>query len=425
MQHPSGRLTAWSVAGALALAACADGTTPAPSMTGPPTQVVTATACSNADYNNLIKAAKAYSTNTDPIVDLIRTMSGATDKVNTGFDVLRRLAEIRNTGIAKLATDGAKVARGTLVCAGHSTVPTQSEFVSVLTTGANGGLFEVRGGAGDPLSSAISLGATPRWGAEPVGGQTWASSLGQRALLYAYRIQLSTFSNEQPAKLDPNSTDELGTAFDINTVPAITPLPNPLLVGVCVADPTSYRLQNVSTIVALAQVSFCDPNAPPDNFRVADNSLLGLGSRMLAFLAPRALYAGSPGGTAGAIENFSPKGAVSVSASQIKLLIAPIADQNKDVPFTVTVQALTEKLTPIDGVVVRLAIDGNFGVGSDGVYEPILNPGVATTGGGYATFTNVVINKNGAYTLRAEGYFNGVNSLPTLFGYSNQFNVRP
>ena len=409
---------------ALILAACADDTTSASLATAPEVaaKVAAPAACS---YSDISRSARAYTSSTDPLLELIRVMSQATETQSAALDVLARMAAVRDAGLAGLPADGAAVATGVFRCAAFSPVPSEAELTALLATDGSGGIFAVRGGPGDPTTPAVVPSAMPQWGAEPGGGQTWAASFGQRSLLYAYRIAFSSFTQEKPALLTPGSLDEPGTAFEMNTVPAIAALPNPLLVGVCVDDPSSYRMQSVSTIVALQTLSFCDGLA---SRATEEGSLRELGGRLLAFLAPRPAYAATMliGGTGGLISGFSPKGAVDVATGQIQLVLGPLPRNLKaNVPFDLTVRAISNQGNPVDGVTIRLAITGNNGVGSDGVYEPVLHAGVVTVNGGHALLEDVVINKPGGYTLRAEGYFNGVDDLPTLFVYSGLVNVKP
>ena len=209
----------------------------------------------------------------------------------------------------------------------------------------------------------------------------------------------------------------MGTAFEISSVPKVAPLLAPLIVGVCVDNPSSYRLQNVQAIVALNPLSFCATTT--------SSAPQSLGERLLAWVTPKPAYAAAfLGGTGGLISGFSPKGAVDVDVPNVALTVAAVPDKRVGHEFFVTVHAASVNGYPVENVVVRLLITKNNGKGRDGVYEPIVAPGSPTAVDGNVTF-KVSVNKPGGYTLRAEGFFNGSSNLPTLVGYSNSFIIRP
>ena len=416
------------VAGVAVMAACVDANNQGPTATSPDAFLGKGGPAS-CDYSALRSDARSYLSSTDPILDLIRLMDEAERSGDAalfhdaGLNVLARLAAARNEGIAQAPAAGASLALGTLTCINATPLPALAELTSTLATDANGGVFEVLGGPNDPAGPAIAANAVPLWGAEPqIGGWTQAVP-NQRFVLYAFRITFATFTNEDPALLDPNSEDEFGTAFELRSIPANV-LTNFPLVGVCVDNPDEYRMQWQNNILTLQQVAFCDPSftsvtAP----RSASRNALAVAKRALEWLAPKPLHASAlaVGGTAGLPSGFSPFGAVKLSAASVKLDIAQIANGNRRTPMTITVRATSAKGNPVDNVLIRLSIAGNNGLGSDGEYE-LLGVEGPTANGGVVTF-NVLIDKAGSFTVRAEGFFNQDDTLPTLFDLSNRFKI--
>ena len=113
-----------------------------------------------------------------------------------------------------------------------------------------------------------------------------------------------------------------------------------------------------------------------------------------------------------------------VDAAAIQLTIDPIPSGNRRTPFNITVHATSPNGNPVDNVLIVLSVAGNKGVGSDGEYE-LFEPAVqgATTNGGVVTF-NVLLDKAGAYKIRADGYFNArPPDLTTLSATSNRFHI--
>ncbi len=416
------------VGGVVFVAACVDAGHQGPTATAPDAFLAKGGPAACA-YSTLRSNARSYLSNTDVILDLIRLLDEAERSgdaalfQDAGLNVLARLAAARNEGIANEAATGAALALGTLTCINATPLPTLAELTNTLGTDANGGVFEVLGGPNDPTGPAIAANAVPRWGAEPqIGGWTQAVP-NKRFILYAYRITFATFTNEDPALLDPNNEDEFGTAFELRSIPAnfLTNFP---LVGVCVDNPDEYRMQWQNSILTLQQVEFCDPSftlaRPP---AAVPQRALAVAKRALEWLAPTPLHASAlaVGGTAGLPSGFTPFGAVKLSAATIKLNIDRIANGNRRTPMTITVRAASAKGHPVDNVLVRLLVAGNKGVGSDGEYE-LLGVQGPTSNGGVVTF-NVLLDKAGSYTIRAEGFFNQNSALPTLFALSNRFKV--
>jgi hypothetical protein len=416
------------VAGVAFTAACVDSTNQGPTATSPDAFLAKGgpAAC---DYAALRNDARTYLSNTDIILDLIRLLDEAERSgdaalfYDAGLNVLARLAAARNAGIAQAPAAGASLALGTLKCINATPLPTLAELTGTLGTDANGGVFEVLGGPNDPTGPAIAANAVPLWGAEPQSGGWTQAVPNQRFILYAYRITFATFTNEDPALLDPESEDEFGTAFEMRSIPAnfLTNLP---LVGVCVENPNEYRMQWQNNILTLQKVEFCDPSfTPVTATRSAPRTALAVARRALEWLAPAPLHASAlaVGGTAGLPSGFTPFGAVKLSAATVKLDIDRIANGNRRTPMTITVRATSAKGNPVDNVLITLSVAGNNGLGSDGEYE-LLGVEGPTANGGVVTF-NVLIDKAGSFTVRADGYFNQDDALPTLFALSNRFKI--
>jgi hypothetical protein len=284
-------------------------------------------------------------------------------------------------------------------------------------------VFDVLGGARDPQRPAVAVSASPLWGAEPQPGQSWPSSSGnQRFLLYAFRLVFDTFTDEEPALLTPGSPTEEGTAFEMQTIPqnVLTHLP---LIGVCVDNPDRYRVQWVQNILSLHELAFCGDAASTSVAAARPGGLLGAASRALGWLAPKPLYAAAliGGGTGGLPSGFSPFGAVDVEASVVGLAIDPVAHGNRTTPIDVTVRATSEHGNAVDDVLVVLRLSRLDQSGNEGPYQ-LVGVGGRTTAGGVITLS-LAITQPGAYKVRAIGYFNGNEFLPTLTATSNRFEI--
>jgi hypothetical protein len=389
--------------------------------------VITAAGC---DFTAMRRDARSYLSSTDPILDILRALQDAvragslTLAYDTGLNALARMAEARNLGITNAPSAGASLALGILTCIDvPKPWPTLAELTSSLGTDPNGGIFQILGGGIAPFGAVVAVSASPRWGAEPQPGKTWANSTtlaGARFLLYAYRITFGSFTTEEPALLNPGSTDELGTAFEMRTIPAgvLTHYP---LVGVCVENQDRYRMQWTQNILMLQQVNFCPTTTSATK---GGSRVLAAARRAIEWLAPTPLHASAfiVGGTGGLPSGFSPFGAVDVDAAAIQLTIDPIPDGNRTTPFNITVRATSPNGNPVDNVLIVLSVAGNNGLGSDGEYELIGVQG-ATANGGVVTL-NVLLDKAGAFKVRADGYFNALPpNLPTLSATSNRFNI--
>ncbi|MEO7964067.1 MAG: hypothetical protein ABIT38_09185, partial [Gemmatimonadaceae bacterium] len=394
------------------LAACTDGARPSAVVTAPEAQFATASA--TCDYAAITTSATLYTSPNDPIVALIAALQQASNKVAAGLDVLARVAAVRDAGQAHNATDGAAVVSGVFACANLTQVPATNFIASALATDGTGGIFQVRGGPNDPSSPTLALAALPAWGAEPQTSETWSSSLGQRRLVIAYRIALASWTRENPA-LPNTPAPGNGTAFEISTVPYVNPPPHPLVMGVCVDHPASYRLQTNDRIVALIPLSFCSGQV--SRAKPNESLLARLLSLVLPTPANAALFLG---GTGGLPSGFSPKGAIDVNTGAVRLVISAIPNVVKvNTTFPVTVRAISDKGNAVDDVLVRLEVNG----GSVVFDQPQLGQ-TTTVNAGFATF-NVRIRKTGTFDLGADGFFNGSPSLPTQSGLSNKFTVVP
>jgi hypothetical protein len=421
--------TSFLASSALLVVACAREAEKSAAPTAPigALQVVTSSSC---DVNTVKRDAKNYLSNTDPILTILGDLASAlrgTDVTlinNLGFDALRRLAEARNLGIGKLAADGAKTAWGILQCEQFTppqTLPTLAVLTSAFGTGAGGGIIAVRGGTGDLEDAALSpTAAAPKWGAE-TKGYSWLTTFGARVFVYGYRVTFATFTQESPALL--TGGDELGTAFELATFPQLNPIsPAKLLVGVCVTDDDHYRIQHVTNILTLEFPAFCNTSGSLG----AQTGVLAAAYRVVEWLAPRPLYAATMFeglGTGSLLSGLSPSGAVNLSAASIKLTIDPIPDIVVNHDVDVTVHAASAKGNPVENVEIVVSVAGNNGLGSDGSY---VLTGVTS---GITDALGVVklkpfFNKSGAYKLRAVGFFNVNETLPTLAALSNQFNIR-
>jgi hypothetical protein len=414
------------------LAACADDRSSAPTVPTLPTKV-SAARSPTCDFTAIGQNGNDFFPQKDVGIERIATFKtayrdGATsDATKTaGWAVIDRIGTATFEGIQTgTPAIGAALTRGVLSCL-TAAVPALTaslngqNFDSDITNALSvGGLYVVPSLTN--AAPALGRGSAPAWGAEPKAGDNWGAISGSAGqfLLYGYELTFTTFTTENPAKV--NSADP-GTAFELNTAPKFG-FVNQMRTGVCVEDDNRYRMQHVNAILPLVAPSpaFCTtPTSPP----APSSSLISFTRAVRDFFTPRPAYAAAVlgGGSSSLISSLSPSGAVDLTASAITLSIDPIVGGKIAKPVQITVHAFspTAAKRPVDNVLIRLAVAGNNGLGSDGIFEVTNYSG--PTVNGVISFA-VKFDKPGNYTIRADGFFNANLTLPTQSATSNPFGM--
>jgi hypothetical protein len=395
--------------GGLALVACAKDqpSSPlAPTAVAPSVTPLVAT----CNYTTLRASVPLYFAAPQPVYEALTKMQRANAAATTdkGFDVLTKVSSALSTPGAVIGstTAGDTFVQGVLACMSVGTLPANFSVAGALS--ANG-MFEVVGGATDPVGSVTSRG-TPTYGAEPQAGQTWAGSAGgQRYLLYGYERDFS-FTPETPAAT---------TAFELATVP--TPITfNPAIAGgICQTTATNSLIQSVNTILPLQSLAFCSGIGA---VRRQDRGVFASITHAAASLfSPAPVYAFGVGGTGSLLSGLSPKAAVTFSptAATLSFLQQPKDGHRSSRPQyspAVSVLVTTAAGTPVDSVPVTLSVYNN-----NGSYTLVNYIAKSGTGGpGIAVFPTLYTNKAGGYNFVASATIFG---QPTKSALSVRFNI--
>jgi hypothetical protein len=401
--------TVVAVAAAVLLAACSNDTTPTRIM-GPSARSADAIP-STCDITNISQAGKAYFTSSkDPVFNTISTLK--TDLRNFGvgtqttgdvFSILGRVAAVRLTSATVGAGAGATFVDAVLACASWAnSIPASFNASAALGSG----IFSVSpSGAVEAFvgtSAGNAVAASPRWGAEPVTGNTWPAG---PYLVYGY-----------PAV----GTDPSG-GFELGTLPAgqVTESSGHLIqVGICTATtvvdangkPTAANLlvHNGSEILALVPLRFC--NSQPILGSNATSWFTRLASGVKSYFSPASAWAQDGGdnfigGLPSGWSPFQPK-LFAASDDTLSFFVQPVNTTTGSLPITVQVKAVSgTTLPPLN---VRLTIAGNHGTPAfltqSGTSTDHLD--ASTDANGIATFT-FGFTKAGGYTLTATGYLGG------------------
>jgi hypothetical protein len=152
-------------------------------------------------------------------------------------------------------------------------------------------------------------------------------------------------------------------------------------------------------------------SAPPSGL------LPRLAAMALSFVTPQAAYAAAlGGGTGGTLNGLSDIGVL--DAGRVNLTMSFINDATVTTALgDITVIAKGNGGTVLPNVSVQLLISGN-----NGSYTPITTSRV-TDVNGLATFSGIIIDKAGGYTLEASSSFTGYDpsaSFSNLFHIKNQ-----
>jgi hypothetical protein len=259
--------------------------------------------------------------------------------------------------------------------------------------------------------------ASPRWGAEPLAGNTWPTT-GSDYLVYGYPT---------------TGTNKATDGFELGTLPpgvinAGTTASNPINVGICApttgvdangkpaANLLVHTLTNGKEILPLVKLAFCSQNVSTNT---SASWFTRLASGVKTYFSPAIAFAQDGGDLfiGGLPSGWSPFQSQLFAASDVTLSFdggQPGNTTTNSPPITVQVTAASA--TTLPPLNVRLTIAGNHGTPSflingadttDHVDAPVVN-GVATFSFGFT--------KAGGYTLTATGFLGGgaVATAPAL-----------
>ena len=367
---------------------------------------------------------------------LINSMQGGGANTSTaesfGLDLLKLEAVTIDAGLQRgTAQTGANFANNVIYC-----FTSQSKQGVILPIGPDpfdptkDGAAAVRGGTSnagvaDPVDPVVTRLGGSALGLDPsVTNNTWALTLGGRTFIYAQKNTTALVGGL------------IGAAYDWNTVPKRTTLPNRTLVlGICQQDAKSL-LQENSAIVQFQSVAFLEAltgrKLCPTTVGTEGGSWrdpFGLARRLFT---PTPAFAAvvNPGGTGGKIGGFSTFYVVDAGSIVLTITQQP-TDGLINKPITVKVRAnanVTDQngtnTAPIEGVIVTATVAGNSG--SFNLAPPIPTDTTDTAGEATLTFQ---IDKPGGYTVTVSTQ-NLVNSTTPLQSYppvsvtTNLFNLQ-
>jgi len=412
----------------LALAACSDNRdTTAPRYIAP-SHSVSANLTLSCSFSTLSQDAKNYFPSKDTAFVMIGDMktlsnkSGVAAATPKGFDILSRLADVRDAGTQiGSSTVGGAVVLDVVACMDVGAVPDKFTPAAALASG----VFEVRGNTG--LTTAATArtsapghvnAANPLWGAEPTVDGVW-TRLGAtygRYVVYGYPLGAGVLTNgfemgTLPASLETfasTSSDAFRTGLCIAQSQGLTAANRLVHLGAIVTDPNSVLQQGTH---------FCSGNVVSTGTTTWFASLM---NRAASLLAPKLAHAQFGfDGIGGLPDGWSPFNPNQLTGSSItQTFIQQPINTTVGVPITVVVKATSGGLV-VPGVLDTLVVAGNNGVPANAIITSGSGP-VATQTDGTATFT-ITIGKAGGYTLSASGK---ISNVPTGSATSTLFNVK-
>ena len=409
----------------------------APAASGFTITIVPATSC---NFESVESAAQAYFTSPRSVLAIGELMEAAriaghsADQNADGFQMLRAVASSRLTSGVKAGSTAAGVAFviDVLRCSTLTFPPTASpdvtqNFLDNLGLILDAGVFEVRGGLGDPTTSAaayLSVGgvrtlAAPHWGVEQ--HPTWP--VDGHFLVYGYPTLNANAVIDPATNLNTNGPNTYNS-FDIGTIPDAHPKAG-LLVGVCYSAVTGTTaanrlIHNNSDLFDNSPPTFlCStPVASLQSVKWYARALQGAAS----LFAPKTAHAmqGDALFIGGLPSSWSPFATAKIVGTNVGTsFTAQPVNTSVGTVITIVVQALTNGV-PVPGVAVTLNVSNNNGVPAGAV---IIGgaPTVNTDNLGNATF-HIAIGKAGGYNLVANGAMSGV--VGTNGVTSVRFNVK-
>lgn len=405
--------------GAVGVAALLVGCSESGDVATGPRYATSAPTTSSCDITQTKADARAYFPNSvqTTVQARIRTMGDQYAALNfggatsTGFDIMRYIADAHRNGTAAgTALNGSNLTNDLIGCMAVG-APGLIDFSAAL--GPQGG-YEVRGGPTDAVTPVGALGLKSALQAPAATIAAWNTWVAGRVLFYGAPIS-NSFLTETP----------VGTrGYNWSTVPVRHTLVGNGLVGVCVAATNRDRLQKkddvgigiltVQDIQPLVTAGVLDCSTPLGS--AAPSGLLPrLATLAFSFITPQAAYAAaSGGGTGGTLNGLSDIGVL--DAGQVRLTVSFINDATTTTalaPFTVT--ATGNGGTALPDVTIHLLVSGN-----SGSFTPI-SASAVTGANGVATFSGILLDKAGGYTLEATSDFAGYTQSAA---FSNLFHIK-
>jgi hypothetical protein len=349
--------------------------------------------------------------------------------VGLATDLLDMIEALLDDGRGGSATVGSRLANRLLACWVSPCSSAHVPGLELVGPMSPYGLFAVRGEDQDP---AVARGAFPfrdvegeenraLWGVEVK--EDWSEiMLATHVLVYGNRAG--------GAGQDVNDTPVGGVAYEIKRFPDEGPFNGVELVqvGLCLArgitpssDVLQERVQRNSTILTPHDPGFCNALQSSLLSR-AGSTIASIASYARNFFAEPLLAAirrTTVSGVGGSPFTFSEFTAVFADPNgSLELVKPPPSVVVVGDPFSIEIQALSGGGTPIERVVVTLAIDGNSGApaGATLTLHPSGETGTSVQletdeEDGKATF-NVSVNKPGGYVLCATGDLAGFTFEP-------------
>ncbi|MBI1967556.1 MAG: prealbumin-like fold domain-containing protein [Gemmatimonadetes bacterium] len=394
------------------------------------TLTTTVPAC---DFESLSPLVTSYFRNNEDFKELVPSLisqmeaAGAWTAVarDRGFDVLALVSRTVANGNGGPVADGSALINGLLACMFNDPAELPTVFPEDFTAAidpAVHGAFEVRGGANEPLSAPVyarpGLPATFS-GVAPPQGVTWPTILSgvpapSRLLVYG----------------KPGSTSD---SYDWKVVPRNATFNPAAIVALCV-DPqvnsTSMLQEENVGLLTFEDAYFLDPNTCSPVASLGWNPLQ-FARRLFgvrALWAATALNPGGLGGSTGGIDSEfqpfdlqAPGPGGEVGGVTLSFTVQP-SDTRVNQTIAPAVQVLaTSNGVPVGGVQISLiAVDNN---GATVILSGTLTQ--TTPNSGVVTFSDLSLNKPGAYRLVASGTVLGRPAITVNPATSKKFNVRP
>ena len=401
-------ITSFAAAGVLALVvSCSqEQTTMAPLPTeaslakgGPAAQTCSFSTANNDARDYFLDQKDAVFVLLDEMQAAYRTggASAAATKL-AGMKVLARLGTAAQNGknqVKGTPAQGSLFANDVLRCMGESAIDFTDELGPT-------GLFAVRDNSTATAVVAHKWDAdgypttgAPLYGAEPTG-TAWP--LSQKTLFYGYQLTTATsLADEAPS----------GAVFELTTLPANLVFAPQIRTGVCDVIDESARILhshgNDAVILPPAGVpTFCTSPPPLTASRSGFSSMMQVAAK---WFTPQPLFAAPLyGGGGGLVSGLSEIGPVTYTS------VVSFSNPPRDIKLSkqpqspaIAVIDTTTNGNPLKGVVITLSVVGNSG----SFTNPPQGYQATTNDDGIATFSNLVIDKSGGYTITATSEVGG------------------
>ena len=227
-------------AAALVFVACSERDSTSPRLPSGANFSQALTPATTCDFTQISKAAKVYFTSgQDPVFTLIGNMKAAAEPARTslGWQIMRQVAAERLSSATGASSDGAIFVNDVLRCTTYSFPPTlssevQQNFLTNLALVLGSGVFNVRGGTGDPTDAAAALDASsrvlaqPHWGVE---GHPWAND--GPYLVWGYPALVPNVVVSPATNINTNVAGTYN-GFELGTIPN-SHSKSGMLVGIC------------------------------------------------------------------------------------------------------------------------------------------------------------------------------------------------